>query len=308
MILTTVSDRRSTDVAYEVLTLVRADEHEGSTLMAGKGLFRPMEARFWDRVVRGEGVDGCWLWSGHVRDHNRGSRSRYGAIAVGGGEARSVYVHRYSWELHRGAVPVGFTVSHTCSSSLCVNPEHLVLRLRDSRGVREAYVHGGLERRKVRGRVKKFTRAPELRFWPQVDQGKPGECWLWKGSLANRRLKENATYGVFSADALGGTMHAHRAAWILTHGPIPDGLLIRHKCNRPLCVNPRHLCLGTQADNTGDMVAADRQYKKYTDRVIREVRRLRARGVGRSEVARRFGMHPVYVSEITGRKVRKHVA
>ena len=45
---------------------------------------------------------------------------------------------------------------------------------------------------------------------------------------------------------------AHRIAWIVVNGPVPDGLYILHGCDNPACFNPKHLFLGTQADNIRD--------------------------------------------------------
>lgn len=86
------------------------------------------------------------------------------------------------------------------------------------------------------------------RFWSKVQ--KTETCWLWAaGKLPNG-------YGKFWIS--GVTESAHRVAYFLTYGPIPEGLFVCHDCpdglDRPDCVNPAHLWLGTAKQNTHDMM------------------------------------------------------
>ena len=87
------------------------------------------------------------------------------------------------------------------------------------------------------------------RFWKKTKAG-PGDCLLWTGA------ERGHGYGAFKVAQ--GQAGAHRVAYELVCGPIPAGLLVRHKCHTPLCVNPDHLELGTQVENLADMVAAGR--------------------------------------------------
>ena len=88
-------------------------------------------------------------------------------------------------------------------------------------------------------------------FWERV--AKSDGCWEWT------RGKNRGGYGKFRTRGRHGKFHrAHRAAWELTNGPIPDGLCVCHRCDNPPCCNPAHLFLGTQAENLRDMVAKGR--------------------------------------------------
>ena len=78
-------------------------------------------------------------------------------------------------------------------------------------------------------------------------------CWQWTGSTS--RLG----YGNFWVE--GKCEKAHRAAYMHWVGPIPDGMIVRHKCDNRGCVNPEHLLIGTQQDNMNDMKARGRSRK-----------------------------------------------
>jgi hypothetical protein len=71
------------------------------------------------------------------------------------------------------------------------------------------------------------------RFWPKVDRRGDSECWPWQGSIGTKG------YGNFRLE--GSAPHAHRAAYLLLVGPIPNGLTIDHLCRNRFCVNPAHL-------------------------------------------------------------------
>jgi len=96
-------------------------------------------------------------------------------------------------------------------------------------------------------------------------------CWLWTGSVqssgygeAHDRSREHRHVG------------AHRLAWELFRGAIPEGLWVLHKCDVKLCVNPLHLFLGTRQENMDDMKRKGRQAKgdrSFARRFPEKVRR-----------------------------------
>lgn len=70
-------------------------------------------------------------------------------------------------------------------------------------------------------------------------------CWCWTGTVRNK--------DGYGACFLLRKLHmAHRVSWVIHRGPIPENLIVRHSCDNPICVNPEHLRLGTDADNWED--------------------------------------------------------
>ena len=94
-------------------------------------------------------------------------------------------------------------------------------------------------------------------FWSKVKCGDTtDDCWEWQ----SRKTKDG--YGNMRTQKAGKTYsYAHRVSWMLEHWEdIPDGMVIRHTCDNPGCVNPNHLKLGTQLDNIKDTVSRNRHW------------------------------------------------
>jgi hypothetical protein len=85
------------------------------------------------------------------------------------------------------------------------------------------------------------------RFWSNTTAGEG--CWEWDG------LRDPEGYGRYHS--LGSSGRAHRVAYELTHGPIPDGLTIDHLCQNKGCVNPEHLEPVTISENLARRVWSD---------------------------------------------------
>lgn len=89
------------------------------------------------------------------------------------------------------------------------------------------------------------------RFWARVD--KDNDCWLWTGTT------DPCGYGQVFWDKKAWM--AHRLAWTLANGTIPEGMYLLHSCDNPRCVRPEHLRPGTQKENASDMVSRGRSRK-----------------------------------------------
>lgn len=137
-----------------------------------------------------------------------------------------------------------------------------------------------------------------------------GELWLWAGPI------HKDGYGVIANN--GTTMLAHRYSYERFIAPIPDGLVVRHKNDTPLDVNPNNLEIGTQADNIDDMYQRGRnrhigqpgEYNgmhKLSDSQVTEIRRLASAGYRQRALAAQFGVAETTISSIIHRKSWKHL-
>lgn len=181
----------------------------------------------------------------------------------------------------------------------------------------------------------KLTAAQEERFWVKVDKNGPtmphmeSPCWSWTASKVDG-------YGTMR---IGSKIRkSHRVAWTLVNGPIPHdgsahGICVCHRCDNRACVNPTHFFLGTNEDNTRDMISkgrkvavrGDKHYartqperlargeanasaKLTTSKVI-DIRTLYAAGGTTMKIlSSRFEVSLSLISAIITRKIWQHVA
>lgn len=136
----------------------------------------------------------------------------------------------------------------------------------------------------------------------------PDACWEWTGSL------NSSGYGRFWLN--GRITLAHRAAYFLFRGDIPEGRNVCHSCDNRRCVNPAHLWLGSQSENLRDAVAKGRMRPpcvaperngnaKLGPNQVREIRAFRRAGAKLTELATRFGVSPATISGVANRTTWK---
>jgi hypothetical protein len=155
------------------------------------------------------------------------------------------------------------------------------------------------------------------RFAEKVVKRQHGTCWDWVGATNGRK-----GYGVmWVRKAKRNRIYAHRASWILHFGQIDDGMNVLHKCDRPRCVNPMHLFLGTCKDNTADARrkgrlsggaivpprGAARYNAKLDDCSVRRIRAMAGRGMSSREIANEYGVCRELISGIVARRRWRHV-
>lgn len=147
-----------------------------------------------------------------------------------------------------------------------------------------------------------------VRFWKMVDVRSPDECWEWLGS---KLLNGYGQMGVPGRRPEG----AHRISFVINKGPIPPGQFVLHHCDNKSCVNPKHLFLGTQADNVSDAKKKNRLsvgerhcISKLTDKSVRLIRADYETGnFSQSQLGKKYKVSSGNIGYITRRHTWRHV-
>jgi len=141
-----------------------------------------------------------------------------------------------------------------------------------------------------------------------------GGCHEWQGAL---------TYNGYGRIGVNGKVQrVHRVAYELAHGPIPQGIVVCHRCDNPRCCNPDHLFLGTTQENVEDKMSKGRHKAFTSDQVIGEknpralltaadVTKIRQRyarsNVTLKQLANEYGVHFDTISKAINRTTWSHL-
>ena len=182
--------------------------------------------------------------------------------------------HRYFYRTRVGEIPNGFTVVQSCNVRNCINPSHLILKERKN----------------------------EIEY--KVDER---NCWICTSHSTDQK-----GYPRSQAKSRGGRLN--RYMYKKYKGDIPKGLLVRHTCDNPNCINPDHLIVGTHQDNVQDRMDRKRSrhnygesnhMSKFSDDVIEFIKN--NENIGPTKILRMFGMSRNYVYYIrSGRNRNKN--
>jgi hypothetical protein len=151
----------------------------------------------------------------------------------------------------------------------------------------------------------------QKRFWSKVDIKGADDCWNWKAS------KSDQGYGRFGMTSKW-VEYAHRVSAVLYYGGIPGDLYVLHLCNNSSCCNPRHLSLGSQAENVRYMwesgrgseavsCGEDHPAHKLTEDQVTQMLQMRREGHTQASLAKYFGINQTQVGRIIRGEAWRHI-
>jgi hypothetical protein len=137
-------------------------------------------------------------------------------------------------------------------------------------------------------------------------------CWEWTSTT--KKGYGSFESGGISMPALKSKKRgAHQVSYEAYNGPIPKGLVVRHTCDNPLCINPDHLILGTQSQNVADREARGRRKDINGEQIgtarltAEQVLEIRASDKSLTQLARQYNVHKTTISLIRSGKSWKHL-
>lgn len=149
-----------------------------------------------------------------------------------------------------------------------------------------------------------FEESFRQRVWAKIDRRGEDECWPWMGAT-------QFGYGYIWVVPQKHHAKAHRIVYAYTYGDFDPAWLVCHRCDNPPCCNPRHLFLGTVADNMRDRDLKGRGYDRHgekngrakvTQQQVEQIRALVASGKSQQSVGERYGLKQAQVSRIVRSK------
>jgi hypothetical protein len=280
----------------------------------------------------------CYIWTG-IEKHHHGIYGKQSA-------------HRVIWEYYNGKIPKEVVVRHKCDEGLCVNIEHLELGSRRD-NIRDMNERGRARGGVAKGEASATSKLvlSDIEFirrnfdeFPKKDLSdlfgvciaqlyriKSGERWKDTTPQLSRKdqflskAREGSYNSTLKSHCLemptarmicrynNKSTSAHRIAWSIEHGDIPEGLMVRHKCNNARCINHEHLELGTHKDNMEDRQTSGRTAAgvrhgmvRLTEDNVRYIRENPDKKSGR-ELAIQFNITPANISRIVLRKSWKNI-
>lgn len=126
------------------------------------------------------------------------------------------------------------------------------------------------------------------------------DCHVWQGCLTPDGYPRVGRNG-------NPNIRAHRYFYEQYHcEKIPEGLVVRHTCDNPLCLNPEHLILGTVLENVEDRSERCRTTNHITEEQIERIRQLRKEGMSQLKTANVVGCSQMFISKLERGKFLRH--